>query len=581
MLRIGNFSGYWGDDPEALLRQLRAGPLDYLTGDYLAELTMAILERQRRANPRAGYAHHFVEHLQAALPELLRSGTRIIVNAGGVNPEGCRDAVLRLFREAGVSIPIAVVSGSDVLQQVPELRASGVSLAHADTGESFDRIAAQLLSAHAYLGAQPIVEALRLGARIVITGRVTDAALALAPMMHELGWSEQDLDRLAAGVIAGHVLECGAQATGGVFTDFESVPLGKDGTRLGYPIVEVEADGSFVVTKPEQTGGVVSLATVAEQLLYEIGDPRAYASPDVIADFTSIELEQVGADRVRISGARGEAPPSHVKLSCVYAAGFRTSAEVLVSGPRIRAKSDRIRALLDGHFPRGFADARFDILGLADDQSREPREAVLRFAVRDADRARVERFARILLGLWVQGPPGVSMLGRPHTEEAFGFWPALIPREHVVAAVELVNGDRVERLTIPFQEVRPGSERASTEAFLPSPPTGPTHRGRLRAIAHARCGDKGDRANVGLRARSQEAYAFLHHALTAERVREYFGASVRGPVVRYELPNLLAFNFVLDGALGGGGSISLRPDPLGKTMSDALLEMELDLPSIA
>jgi hypothetical protein len=555
VLRIGNFSGYWGDDPDALLRQLRTGAVDYLTGDYLAELTMAIMERQRRADPRAGFAHHFLDHLSRALPLVMEKGVRIIVNAGGVNPASCREAVLKLCQKAGVSLPIGIVTGSDVLELLPE--------------------GSQMLSAHAYLGARPIVEALRLGARVVITGRVTDAALALAPMIHELGWSDRDWDRLAAGVIAGHILECGAQATGGVFTDFEGVPLGEGGTRLGYPIVEMEADGSFVVTKPDGTGGIVSAETIAEQLLYEIGDPHRYLSPDVTSDFTSIRMEEIGRDRVRVSGARGSPPPPELKVSCVYGAGFRAVGHVLVSGPRIQAKAERIRALLGDDFGEGFADSRMDILGLADP---EPREAVLRFAVRDPDRAKVERFTRTLLGIWVQGPPGVTMLGRPSPEDAFGFSPALIPRERATAEVELVDGERAEKIRVPYEPIA-ATEVPVREAVRAQPQDfGPTKRTRLRAIAHARCGDKGDLANIGVRARTAKGYAFLERALTADRVAAYFGDSVQGTVARYDLPNLRAFNFVLERALGGGGSISLRPDPLGKTMADAMLELELEIP---
>jgi acyclic terpene utilization AtuA family protein len=583
-VRIGNFSGYWGDDPEALARQISGGDLDYLTGDYLAELTMAILERQQRADARTGWAHHFVEQLRPALREIERSGVRLVVNAGGVNPSGCRDAVLRACKAEGVSLPIAIVGGSDRFAGLSALRDKGVTLANADTGAPFERIAGRLLSAHAYLGARPIAEALRLGARIVITGRVTDAALALGPMIHAFGWREDDWDRLSAGMIAGHILECGAQATGGVFTDFEDVALAPEGGRIGYPIVEMEEDGVFTVTKHEESGGLVSPATVAEQLLYEIGDPRAYLSPDVTADFSAISLEEVGHHRVRVRGARGRPPPPEVKLSCIFAAGYRASAHLLVAGPRIRAKAARVEALL-GRELDGFADARVDVLGLGALPGRapppvEPSEAVLRFAVRDLDRAKVDRFVRVVLGLFVEAPPGVSLLaGRPHTEEAFGFWPALIPREDAIADVEVIDGERIERARVPLMRI-PAEKPAppGAEPQVASFTASATRRAPLRAIAHARSGDKGDRSNIGVCARSERAFAFLCRALTADRVRAHFGDAVHGAVTRHLIPSLQALNFVLDGALGGGGSLSLRPDPLGKAMSDALLEMELDVP---
>ena len=584
MIRIANSSGYWGDDPEALYRQVTGGAVDYVTGDYLAEITMVILERQRRASPERGYAYDFIGHLRSALPEIARRGVRIVANAGGVNLQACREAVQRLCREAGVQMAIGVVDGGDLLSRVPDLRGRGVPFENFETRAPFDPIADRLVSAHAYLGARPIAEALRLGAQIVITGRVTDAAVALGPMIHELGWGEHDWDRLAAGTVAGHILECGAQATGGNYTDFEEVP---PGDWIGYPIVEMEANGEFVVTKHPGTGGLVNRKSIIEQLLYEIGDPRAYLTPDVSADFTSIRVEEIGRDRVRVSGARGYAPPDTLKVSAVYTDGYRAVGNVLLSGPRVRAKAARLTDLIWGRVGTTFQDARADLIGfdgcwLGAAPATEPNEGILRFAVRDTDKKKVARFSNYLLGFGLQGPPGLGIFGgRPDVQEAFAFWPTLVPREHVTAIIEVRDGDRTERRELPTRldvprgdaPVAPSATRTSSAA-----PVGATRRVPLLEIAHARSGDKGNSANIGVAARSPEAYAFLQSALTAEKVAQYYRDLCRGGVDRYDLANLGALNFVLREALGGGGTLSLRVDHQGKTLAQGLLLMEIDVP---
>ncbi|MEA2627262.1 MAG: hypothetical protein QOD06_3307 [Candidatus Binatota bacterium] len=585
MIRIANSSGYWGDDPEALYRQVTGGEVDYVVGDYLAEITMVILERQRRANPARGFAYDFVRHLRPALPEIARRGIRVIVNAGGVNLAACRDAVSALCRETGVRLPIGVVEGGDLLPRIGELRDRGVPLTHLDRGEAFGPIAETLVSAHAYLGARPIAEALRLGAQIVLTGRTTDAALALGPMIHEFGWKEDDWDRLSAGTIAGHLLECGAQVTGGNYTDFAEVPLESAAGWFGYPIAEVEESGDFVITKHPGTAGLVNRKSVTEQLLYEIGDPRAYLTPDVAVDFTTIAVEEVGPDRVRVSGARGVPAPPTLKVSAVYINGFRAIGMVLLSGPKVRAKAAYLSKLVWDRVGRDFADARADLVGdrgcwLDAAPDVEPNEGILRVGVRDRDRKKLERFANALLGFGLQGPPGLGMVGgRPDVQEAFAFWPTLVPREMVTATVEVTDGERSERVEVPMalagaaEPSRPPRPRPPAAV-----PGGPSRRVRLLDIAYARSGDKGDNANIGVAARSQEAYDFLATALGPERVAEHYRGLVQGGVERYDIPNLRAFNFVLREALGGGGTLSLRIDHQGKTLGQGLLLMELDVP---
>lgn len=587
--RIANSSGYWGDDPEALYRQVTGGEVDYVTGDYLAEITMVILERQRRANPSRGYAYDFIGHLRRALPEIARRGIRIVANAGGVNPDACRGAITELCRGAGVSLPIAVVDGGDLMARIKQLREQGVSLRHLDTGAEFSTIADHLVSAHAYLGARPIAAALDRGAQIVVTARVTDAAVALGPMIHEFGWSETDWDRLAAGTIAGHILECGGQATGGNYTDFLEVPLWSEKGWFGYPIVEIDESGEFVVTKHEGTAGLVNRKSITEQLLYEIGDPKAYLTPDVTCDFTSVKLEEAGHDRIRVSGTRGFPAPPYLKVSAVYTKGYRATGMVLLSGPRTRQKAEHLRQLLWGRLKHEFEDSRADLIGfdacwLGAAPEHTPNEGILRFAVRDSDRTKVEEFSRLLLGFGLQGPPGLGMLGgRPEVQEAFAFWPTLVPRHLINARVQIEGTNNAAPFEVPMR--LDGAEEPKATARSQGGPTASIHacthntrHARLISIAYARSGDKGDSANIGVAARSDAAYEFLRQALTAEVVADYYKGLCKGEVVRYELPNLRAFNFVLNEALGGGGTLSLRVDHQGKTLAQGLLRMELDVP---
>lgn len=586
VVRIANASGYWGDDPEALLRQVTGGPLDYVTMDFLAEITMVILQRQRARNPQAGFAYDFIEHLRLALPAIVERGVTVIVNAGGINPAGCGEAVATLCREAGVDLPIGIVAGDDLLPRLDALEKTGAQLDHMDGERRYDEIRGRVVAANAYLSARPVVEALRAGARIIVTGRTTDAALILAPLVHEFGWSWDDWDRLAAGIAAGHILECGAQATGGNFTDWQRIPSMLD---VGYPIAEVQRDGTFIVTKHPNTGGMVSERTVTEQLLYEIGDPAAYQTPDVTADFTSLRLSQEGPDRVLVSGARGLPPPPTLKVSMVYRSGWRAVGTVLLSGPNVIAKGEQLAEMIWHRVGTEFADRRVDFIGYnacwgGAAAGPEPNEVVLRLGVRDDDRAKLKRFANHLLGFALQGPPGLGIFGgRPEVQEAFGFWPALVPRELVAATVEVRGGGRdaapVEvPLTVPsYRAARPADA-------IPAPPVHErarsprTRKVRLDTIAYARSGDKGDHANIGVAARSAKAYEFLREELSAKRVHAFYRERVVGPVERFELPNLRAFNFFLRHALGGGGTLSLRVDHQGKTLAQGLLTMEIDVP---
>ena len=587
VVRIANASGYWGDDPEALLRQLTGGPVDYVTMDFLAEITMVILQRQRARDARAGFAYDFVEQLERALPAVVERGVTVVVNAGGINPAGCAEAIETLCKKAGVTLPIGVVSGDDLLPRLEALEAAGACLDHMDGERAYGEIRGRVVAANAYLSARPVAEALRAGARIVVTGRTTDAALILAPLAYEFGWAWDDWDRLAAGIAAGHILECGAQATGGNFTDWQRVPSMLD---IGYPVIEAQADGTFVVTKHPGTGGSVTPRTVTEQLLYEIGDPRAYLTPDVAADFTSLQLTQDGADRVRVSGARGAPAPATLKVSMVYRHGYRAVGTVLISGPNVIAKGERLAEMVWHRVGTDFADRRTDFIGFnacwggAAAAEPEPNEIVFSIAVADGDRSKLQHFAKHLLGFALQGPPGLGVFGgRPEVQEAFGFWPALVPRELVTAAVSVVGDGHQHTSEVPMRLPAAGRPAQTVEPAATPAEGAPSRstrvqRARLGTIAYARSGDKGDHANIGVAARSPEAYAFLREVLSGQRVRAFFRDLVGGRVVRYELPNLLAFNFLLHNALGGGGTLSLRVDHQGKTLAQGLLTMELDVP---
>src|SRR5882672_7281070 len=341
-IRIANAGGYWGDDLSQFKRQVELGPVDYVTLDFLAEITMSIMQKQRARDARAGYARDFVAQVEEALPLLTERGVKVISNAGGVNPLACRGALLEMAHLHGKALDVAAVVGDDLLERLGELNAAGVTLDNMEDGAPFARVRDRVSSANAYYGAWPVVEALRSGAQIVVTGRCTDTGITLAPMIHAFDWAPDDWDRLASGIVAGHIVECGAQSTGGNFTDWRRV---KHYESIGYPVIEVSPDGSFIVTKHPGTGGAVTVRTVKEQLVYEMGDPRSYITPDVVADFGSIRLEQAGPDRVRVWGVSGRPAPPSLKISAAYAGGWKASGTLIISGPDAEAKAKAFEAL--------------------------------------------------------------------------------------------------------------------------------------------------------------------------------------------------------------------------------------------
>ena len=448
IVRIGNAQGFWGDSVDAPLNMVTGGPLDYLTLDYLAEVTMSIMQRQRQKNPAAGYARDFPEMLRQVLPVAREQGIRIVTNAGGVNSAACLKACRQVIGELGLSgIRIGVVSGDDIMANLDSLMAAGAGLAHMETGESLTAVRDQVLSANVYLDTFTIAEALGQGADIVLTGRTTDPGLVLGPLIHEFGWQRDDWDLLAAGTVAGHILECGAQSTGGNFTRWQEV---EGFETIGYPIAEVTPAGAVTITKHEGTGGMVTVDTVSEQLVYELGAPTNYITPDVVADFTSIHLAQAGQDRVAVSEVKGRPATGTFKVSVNYSKGWKATGQLTVSGPDARAKAEKVAEIVFGRLAGAgytYRETFSEIVGqergaVGGDTAIERVDSlVLVLGVKDDDRAKVERFGKELAPVITNGPPGITGFagGRPKAREVVAFWPALIEKGLVEAKVEVVE----------------------------------------------------------------------------------------------------------------------------------------------
>jgi hypothetical protein len=614
VVRIGGASGAWGDSPGAIPQLLRAD-VDYLMMDYLAEVTMSLLARARMKDPDAGFPPDFVAYLKPSLAEIADRGIRVVSNAGGVNPAACGRALAAVCAELGIARRIAVVTGDDVLPIIDALRAE--ELRDAASGTS---LPSHLLTANAYLGALPIKAALDRGADIVVTGRCADSALALGILMHAFGWRPDDHDRLAAGSLVGHVLECGAQATGGTYTDWEQVPGWHD---IGYPIAECRPDGSFVLGKPPGTGGLIVPGVVAEQILYEVGDPSAYLLPDVVADFSGVQLTQVGPDRVEVKGARGRPPSSQYKVSATYQDGWRAVATVSIVGPDAARKAERTaqaliargRALFAHTNLGDFTATHVEALGAEasygdKSRARATREVLLRLVVEHPRREALELFARELGSVGLSCAPGTTGIfgGRPRPTPVVRLFTFLVAKsalpppqvgigEETPGAVQipLERGFSPPTVAAPLVGARDDvANRAATKArpgldpgaaptnATPSPtseqPQDDEVAVPLVRLALARSGDKGNSSNIAIIARKPEYVPLLRRVLTPERMAAHFSGLVHGKVQRFEAPGLNAFNFLLEDALGGGGMASLRIDPQGKAYGQMALEMMIPVP---
>lgn len=446
LVRVANGQGFWGDSQLGPLRLVEEGPLDYLTLDYLAEITMSIMQKLRQRDPSKGYATDFVSMLREILPRCQEKGIKVIANAGGVNPRACRDAIREVVSDLGLTgIKIGIVEGDDILDQLPELQAAGEAFTNLDTGEALSTVQERISSANVYIGAKPIAEALDQGADIVITGRATDPSLSLAPLIHEFGWSMDDYDKLAAGTVLGHTLECGAQCTGGNYTRWREV---KDFARIGYPVAEVSADGSFVLTKHEGTGGLVNEESVSSQLLYELGDPEHYLGPDCTTDFTTIQLESDGDNRVRVSGIKGSAPTDTYKVSMSYADGYKIAGSLVVTGPDAVEKAQLCadivfeRCAMQGlDVPK---DKRFvELVGTnvcyrgIVPEPQQPGEVIMRIGTKGDDKDTLNILGRELAPLVTSGPPGLTGFagGRPKASAVVGYWPALMDKTRIQTTV--------------------------------------------------------------------------------------------------------------------------------------------------
>jgi hypothetical protein len=582
VLRVGNGSGFYGDRPDAMRELVEHGPIDVLTGDYLAELTMLILWRRRRRSPQAGYAHSFLRQARDLLSPCVDRGIRIVVNAGGLDPAGLADAVRELAVELGLAVRVAHVEGDDLLPRLDELVSRGHPLRHLVTEEALTTPA---LTANAYLGAWGIVRALEDGADVVVTGRVTDASLTLGPAAWHFGWARDDWDRLAGGVVAGHVIECGAQATGGNYAFFTEVPRLE---HVGFPIAELFADGSSIITKHPGTGGLVSVGTITAQLLYEIDGPR-YLNPDVTARFDHVTLEQVGADRVRIGPVRGEPPVPWAKVAVTTLGGFRNRACFLLTGLEIEAKADLVRRQVEAVVDTPRLDEvewRLVRSDHPDADTNAEATATLTVTVTHHEAEAIGRgaFAGPCVALGLASYPGFTLSAPPADAEPFGrYWPARVRADELEEVVVGHDGSRIAIPTSASAHGLPLEGRPSLPAPAlvtePDDPAGPTARAPLGTLAGARSGDKGGDANVGLWVRDPAHLGWLQRVVGSPvAVQQLLPEAAGLPIEVHHFPRLLAVNVVIRGLLGEGVASSNRPDPQAKGLGEYLRARLVDIP---
>jgi hypothetical protein len=586
IVRIGGASGFWGDSMVGAPQLVASGMIDYLVFDYLAETTMAVLAASRSKKPEMGYATDFVEiAMRQVLPDVMKRGIKVIANAGGINPQGCADALQALAASMNLNPRIAVVEGDDVSGLMGSLREEGVR--DMFTGEA---LPAQVLSANAYLGAFPVARALAAGADIVITGRCVDSAVTLGALIHEFGWKPEDHDRLAGGSLAGHIIECGCQATGGVSTDWQRV---KDWAHIGYPIIDCSDDGSFELTKAPGTGGLIDRACVIEQMLYEIGDPGSYLLPDVSCDFREVRVQQLCEDRVHVSGATGRAPTAMYKVSATQIDGYRCAGMMVIVGIDAAAKArrtgeaivERTRGILLQSGMPDYSNVQIELFGCeslygANARTQASREVMVRVAVDHPQKKALEIFAREIAPAGTSWSPGTTMPsgGRPSPSPLIKPFSFLLDKARVAVRVRMGGETSVPDLSM--------GSRAATQALQLAPPSGwtdpdgePLLEVPLVLLAQARSGDKGNISNIGVIARQPEWLPLLWARLTPEAVGTYFAHMVQGRVERFHLPGTDSLNLLLYDALAGGGPASARFDPLGKGNAQILLDMPIRVPA--
>jgi hypothetical protein len=577
LLRIANCSGFYGDRLAAAREMITGGPIDFLTGDYLAELTMMILWKAQQKNNSGGYAVTFLRQMEDVLGEALARNVKIVTDAGGLNPAGLTHELRALCDRLGLKAKILHVEGDDLLGELDSLQKAGHELAHLDTGQPLCELGDKPISANAYLGAWGIVEALKQGAQIVVCPRVTDASVVVGPAAWHFGWKRDDWDRLAGAVVAGHVVECGAQCTGGNYAFFQEVP-GLE--HPGFPIAEMHADGASVITKHDGTGGLVSVGTVTAQLLYEIDKP-AYANPDVVARFDTIQLDQQGPNRVRISGVRGEPAPPTVKVCLNYLGGYRNQMTFVLTGVDIEQKA----ALVERTLRRELDASQFDsfTVDLArtdkpDAKTNQEAAALLKVTVKSHDAKLAGRaFSGPVIEMALASYPGFFCTTTPTDANPFGvYWPTLVPADVPRHVVVLEDGTRIP---IPPTPAAKQAVRIDVPPpVLPKVPAGKTQKAPLGTLFGARSGDKGGNANVGIWARDDAGYAWLESFLTLDTFRRLVPEAEKLEIRRYELANLKALNFVVVGLLGEGVASSVRFDPQAKSLGEYLRSRVVEIP---
>jgi len=577
-LIIANCSGFFGDRLSAAAEMVRGGHIDFLTGDYLAELTMAILFRTRMKDPSGGYASTFLKQMEEVMGECLDRGIKVVSNGGGLNPRGLAEELEKVAERLGLHPEIAFIEGDDLMQRLGDLQEEGETLTHMDSGISLSESGSLPITANAYMGCAGIVRALEQGADIVVGGRIADASLVTGPAAWHFGWDITDLDALAGATTAGHIIECGAQATGGNYSFFEEVP---SFTNIGFPIAEVHEDGSFVITKHPGTGGLVSVDTVKAQLLYEIRDER-YLSPDVVARFDTISISQKGEDRVLVSGVKGEPAPDTVKVCINNMAGYRNSMTVVLTGLDIEKKAEIVEKtlfeVLGGREQFAVSDVQLIRSQKEDPLINEEAFAYLRLSVMDPDRDRVGRlFSGAIVELALANIPGFTLTSPPSKgSPAIQHWPALISAKQITQTVH-VKGTEIHVRYRAYPGKTPFIEQK--EVPLPPVPKGKKVKTPLGRLFASRSGDKGGNANLGVWARTPEAYAFLREYLTVDKLKKLLADLEPYEIERCELPNLLALNFYIKGILGEGVAASVRFDPQAKTLAEYLRAKKVPIPA--